>query len=282
MRLDEVGAGNITPEANLGLNVADNTTLGDDDMFNQVLAVLDSDHTHEGQVEDTVSLALACWVMWDAIKNILPTAMEAVIIPLAAQHRIICVGDYVLKDDYSPGMLTEEELVEVSEAGDNGIFPPAAMVPWSPDWFIFQEIVEKMLPQVRVIRNLSEKEYIRESGITAEADLEEMGITQAILSRICWSYDPSSSMAYQGDIHRGTWAGDRIDIMCENRHNALLMAESKDPSKAPWKNVTEACISALQQLEFFVIRDMVYDKPEGWLDIFATVPGATQFLIDYT
>ncbi|KAF8490728.1 hypothetical protein BU17DRAFT_104108 [Hysterangium stoloniferum] len=156
--------------------------------------------------------------------------MEAVVFPLAAQHRIICVGDYVLKDDYPPGMLTEEELVEVSEAGDlylwthrfeywnkdNGIFPPAAMVPWSPD-----------------------------CGITAEPDLEEMGITQAILSRICWSHDPSSSMAYQGDIHRGTWAGDRIDIMCENRHNAVLMAESKDPSKAPWKDVTEACVQML-------------------------------------
>ncbi|KAF8489095.1 hypothetical protein BU17DRAFT_101275 [Hysterangium stoloniferum] len=211
------------------------------------------------QVEDTVSLAITCWVMWDAIKNILPTAMEAVVFPLAAQHRIICVGDYVLKDDYPPGMLTEEELVEVSEAGDlylwthrfeywnkdNGIFPPAAMVPWSPDWCIFQEIVEKNLPQVLVIRNLSKKEYIRESGITAEPDLEEMGITQAILSRICWSHDPSSSMAYQGDIHRGTWAGDRIDIMCENRHNAVLMAESKDPSKAPWKDVTEACVQML-------------------------------------
>ncbi|KAF8496052.1 hypothetical protein BU17DRAFT_103520 [Hysterangium stoloniferum] len=211
------------------------------------------------QVEDTVSLAITCWVMWDAIKNILPTAMEAVVFPLVAQHRIICVGDYVLKDDSPPGMLIEEELVEVSEAGDlylwthgfeywnkdNGILPPAAMVPSSPDWCIFQEIVEKNLPQALVIRNLSKKEYIRESGITAEADLEGMGITQAILSRICWSHDPSSSMAYQGDIHRGTWAGDRIDIMCENRHNAVLMAESKDPSKAPWKDVTEACVQML-------------------------------------
>ncbi|KAF8491949.1 hypothetical protein BU17DRAFT_30269, partial [Hysterangium stoloniferum] len=63
-----------------------------------------------------------------------------------------------------------------------------------------------------VIRNMSKKEYIRESRITAEARLDEMYVTQAILSRICWSHDPSSSMAYQGDIHRGTWAGDRIDI----------------------------------------------------------------------
>ncbi|KAF8489096.1 hypothetical protein BU17DRAFT_96458 [Hysterangium stoloniferum] len=209
------------------------------------------------QVEDTVSLAITCWVMWDAIKNILPAAMEAIVFPLAAQHRIICVEDYVLKDDYPPGMLTEEELAEASKAGglylwtrgfeywnkDNGILPPAAMVPWSPDRCIFQEIVKKQLPQVRVIRNLSKKEYIRESGITVGADREEMGITQAILSRICCSHDPS--MAYQEDIHCGTWAGDRIDIMCENRHNAILMAESKDPSKAPWKDVTEACVQML-------------------------------------
>ncbi|KAF8491264.1 hypothetical protein BU17DRAFT_72668 [Hysterangium stoloniferum] len=191
------------------------------------------------QVEDTVSLAITCWVMWDAIKNILPAAMEAIVFPLAAQHRIICVEDYVLKDDYPPGMLTEEELAEaLKQEAYNGLLPPAAMVPWSPDRCIFQEIVKKQLPQVRVIRNLSKKEYIRESGITVGADREEMGITQAILSRICCSHDPS--MAYQEDIHCGTWAGDRIDIMCENRHNAILMAESKDPSKAPWKDVTEA------------------------------------------
>ncbi|KAF8490729.1 hypothetical protein BU17DRAFT_72690 [Hysterangium stoloniferum] len=179
------------------------------------------------QVEDTVSLAITCWV-------------------------ILC-----FEDDYPPGMLTEEELAEASKAGglylwtrgfeywnkDNGILPPAAMVPWSPDRCIFQEIVKKQLPQVRVIRNLSKKEYIRESGITVGADREEMGITQAILSRICCSHDPS--MAYQEDIHCGTWAGDRIDIMCENRHNAILMAESKDPSKAPWKDVTEACVQML-------------------------------------
>ncbi|KAF8494532.1 hypothetical protein BU17DRAFT_103733 [Hysterangium stoloniferum] len=232
------------------------------------------------QVEDAVSLAITCWVMWDAIKKILPAAMETVLFPLVAHHRIICVGNYVLNDDYPRGMLTEEELAEVSKAErlyswirefedwdeDNGIFPPAAMVPGSHDLRIFQEIVDKKkFPLVRVVRNMSKKEYIRESGITAEAGLEEMGVTQAILSRIFWSllkytvpkrssvsafclqqsHDPSSSMAYQGDIHRGTWAGDCIDIMCENRHDAVLMAESKDPSKAPWKDVTEACVQML-------------------------------------
>ncbi|KAF8522777.1 hypothetical protein BU17DRAFT_86695 [Hysterangium stoloniferum] len=84
------------------------------------------------------------------------------------------------------------------------------------------QIVDKKSPLVRVIRNTSKKEYIRGSGITAEADLEEMG-----------------------DIYRGTWAGDRIDIMCENRHDAVLMAESKDPSKAPWKDVTEVGVQML-------------------------------------
>ncbi|KAF8512215.1 hypothetical protein BU17DRAFT_96469 [Hysterangium stoloniferum] len=180
------------------------------------------------QVENTVSLAITCWVMWDALKKILPAAMETVLFPLVAHHRIICVGNYVLNDDYPRGMLTEEGLAEVSKA-------EPAMVPGSHDWRIFHEIVDKKSPLVRVVRNMSKKEYIREKGITTEASLEEMGVTQAILSRICWSHDPSSSMAYQGDIHRGTWAGDRIHIMCDNRHDAVLMAESEDPSKAPWK-----------------------------------------------
>ncbi|KAF8493130.1 hypothetical protein BU17DRAFT_72605 [Hysterangium stoloniferum] len=151
------------------------------------------------QVEDAVSFAITCWVMWDA----LPEAMET------------------------------EELAEVSEAEGlyswirefedwdegNGIFPPAAMVTGSHDWRIFQEIVDEKSPLVRVIRNMSKKEYIRESRITAEAGLDEM------------RHPP------------WYWAGDRIDIMCENRHDAVLMAESKDPSKAPWKDVTEAKFS---------------------------------------
>ncbi|KAF8511548.1 hypothetical protein BU17DRAFT_69593 [Hysterangium stoloniferum] len=115
---------------------------------------------------------------------------------------------------------------------DSGILPPAAMVPGSHDWRIFQEIVDKRSPL----------------GHNCGSRLEEMGVTQAILSRICWSHDPSSSMAYQGDIHRGTWAGDRIHIMCENRHDVVLMAEAKVPSKAPWKDVTEANIEELSLL----------------------------------
>ncbi|KAF8491411.1 hypothetical protein BU17DRAFT_72663 [Hysterangium stoloniferum] len=115
---------------------------------------------------------------------------------------------------------------------DSGILPPAAMVPGSHDWRIFQEIVDKRSPL----------------GHNCGSRLEEMGVTQAILSRICWSHDPSSSMAYQGDIRRGTWAGDRIHIMCENRHDVVLMAEAKVPSKAPWKDVTEANIEELSLL----------------------------------
>ncbi|KAF8488628.1 hypothetical protein BU17DRAFT_72793 [Hysterangium stoloniferum] len=108
---------------------------------------------------------------------------STVLFPLAAHHRIICVGNYVLNDDYPRGMLTEEELAEVSKAEclyswirefedwdeDSGILPPAAMVPGSHDWRIFQEIVDKRSPLVRVVRNMSKKEYIRERGITAEA-----------------------------------------------------------------------------------------------------------------
>ncbi|KAF8515599.1 hypothetical protein BU17DRAFT_93394 [Hysterangium stoloniferum] len=185
------------------------------------------------QVEDAVSFAITCWVMWDA----LPEAMETVLVPLAAHHQLAEVSEAEGLDSWI------REFEDWDEG--NGIFPPAAMVTGSHDWRIFQEIVDEKSPLVRVIRNMSKKEYIRESRITAEAGLDEMYVTQAILSRICWSHDPSSSMAYQGDIHRGTWAGDRIYIMCENRHDAVLMAKSKDPSKAPWKDVTEACVQML-------------------------------------
>ncbi|KAF8495355.1 hypothetical protein BU17DRAFT_72514 [Hysterangium stoloniferum] len=153
--------------------------------------------------------------------------------------------------------LTEEELAEVSEAEGlyswirefedwdegNGIFPPAAM-----------RLFDEKSPLVRVIRNMSKKEYIRESRITAEAGLDEM------------RHPP------------WYWAGDRIDIMCENRHDAVLMAESKDPSKAPWKDVTEAqaLCNGLKFLSFLSF------KLEDWVDIFTPVPRATQFFVEYS
>lgn len=47
------------------------------------------------------------------------------------------------------------------------------------------------------------------------------GLAEVLLFRIAWSSDPSTSMAYQGEkgkeLHRGAWAGDRIEITTVER-----------------------------------------------------------------
>ncbi|KAJ7325769.1 hypothetical protein DFH08DRAFT_711088, partial [Mycena albidolilacea] len=40
-----------------------------------------------------------------------------------------------------------------------------------------------------------------------------VGFGQIVLSRICFSTDSTVAMAYEGDIHRGVWVGDRFDIV---------------------------------------------------------------------
>jgi hypothetical protein len=48
------------------------------------------------------------------------------------------------------------------------------------------------------------------------------GLAEVLLFRILWSSHPSTSMAYGGerDLHRGTWAGDRIEITTYDRMRA--------------------------------------------------------------
>ncbi|KAJ6489011.1 hypothetical protein C8R45DRAFT_1074128 [Mycena sanguinolenta] len=73
-----------------------------------------------------------------------------------------------------------------------------------------------------VLRNLSRHQYIPESTLIAwrektELDnADEVGFGEIVLSRICFSTDPSVAMTYDGNIHRGVWAGDRFDIVASD------------------------------------------------------------------
>ncbi|KAG8988825.1 hypothetical protein FRB94_000382 [Tulasnella sp. JGI-2019a] len=63
--------------------------------------------------------------------------------------------------------------------------------------------------EAAVLCNLSKREYVRQQAVEAHGCA---GFGAFLLSRICWSSDSSVSMAYEGDIHRGIWAGDRFEI----------------------------------------------------------------------
>jgi hypothetical protein len=62
----------------------------------------------------------------------------------------------------------------------------------------------------KILHNILKRQYVRRGALlrmTCPADLSHV-----VLSRISWSSDDSVSMSYEGDIHRGVWAGDRFDI----------------------------------------------------------------------
>jgi len=100
--------------------------------------------------------------------------------------------------------------------------------------------------RVCVLRNLSKKEYVRSDRIpiqVGDSDLEYRqnakvtdfpGLAFILISRICWSSDPSISMSYdKGDeLVRGIWAGDRIDFsIFELVKSEMLTGGWKDVSR---------------------------------------------------
>ncbi|KAJ7152109.1 hypothetical protein C8R46DRAFT_1007344 [Mycena filopes] len=75
----------------------------------------------------------------------------------------------------------------------------------------------------KVLRNLSRRQYVRESVLVAlkekyagQGIMDNLGFGTVVMSRICLSLTDSESVAYDGDIHQGVWAGDRFDVVSEN------------------------------------------------------------------
>ncbi|KAJ7505828.1 hypothetical protein B0H11DRAFT_1851065 [Mycena galericulata] len=99
--------------------------------------------------------------------------------------------------------------------------------------------------ELAVLRNLSRHQYVTESALTAwregvQAKIEavkDVGFGDIVFSRICFSTDPSVSMAYDGDIHRGVWAGDRFDLVTSDWLEGLDDAAWMDVSDEVLKEV---------------------------------------------
>jgi hypothetical protein len=101
----------------------------------------------------------------------------------------------------------------------------------SPDW---------------VLRNLTTKEFVRRSvvahGSNGPFTCGGVGLGEVLLSRICWSSDPSAAMSCEG-IHRGIWAGHKFDI--------TLMEAFE--GEVGWKDVSESMhdeITGIWQREY--------------------------------
>jgi hypothetical protein len=88
-----------------------------------------------------------------------------------------------------------------------------------------------------ILRNLTTQEYVRSDVIALKPEhirgpnIDFLGFGEVVLSRICWSSDPSVSMMYDGNIHRGVWAGHCFDITTRARHEQDVKEEWKDVSE---------------------------------------------------
>ncbi|KZT18857.1 hypothetical protein NEOLEDRAFT_1246212 [Neolentinus lepideus HHB14362 ss-1] len=89
--------------------------------------------------------------------------------------------------------------------------------------------------------NLSKKEYVRSSKILdTVADAIHLG--DVLLSQIFCSTHPSTSMCYEGDLHRGAWAGDCFVVWSVEE---LEQHEKKDGT---WKDVSEEVLKTVVEI----------------------------------
>jgi len=113
-----------------------------------------------------------------------------------------------------------------------------------PDWALF---------------NLTTYEYVRADAFSilyAEMGPEErkamkenqgplvgdnLGFSELIGARICWSSDDSISMAYEGELHRGVWAGHRFEITTLDR------IQGPQNGKV-WKDVSDEVMKELKAI----------------------------------
>ncbi|KAG8982926.1 hypothetical protein FRB94_014690 [Tulasnella sp. JGI-2019a] len=178
-----------------------------------------------------ICLGLTC-------KRLLELGLDRIdqLLSMSAAHwagdRLICIGDYARNDDMPPGMLTEEERAFLEDE-DIKLYEYARNYSGATDsrwyWLLAgdYDFVGQLSPIERaqyraivytadkgvkdaVLCNLSKREYLRHEAVKAHG---HAGFGNFLLSRICWSSDGSVSMCYEGDIHRGVWAGDRFEIV---------------------------------------------------------------------
>ncbi|KAI0263360.1 hypothetical protein BC834DRAFT_971354 [Gloeopeniophorella convolvens] len=227
---------------------------------------------HVDDLIDVLSLRLAHPVLFDAGRH-RADALYAAEMARWAGDRLLCVGDGAQRADAPPGVLAPGELggregASLYELSDDwpglrhahGLERILRRYPWRPrpatpdGWH--RGTAKRILRPVYkaqgagahwALCNLSKREYVREDALVVRAAPDaarapvRFGFGQALLSRICWSSQASTTMAYQGSIHRGVWAGDRF---------AITEAERLPGFAQPglWRDVSEEVRRELEAL----------------------------------
>ncbi|KAJ7152071.1 hypothetical protein C8R46DRAFT_962375 [Mycena filopes] len=262
-------------------------------LVNLPVETIDEIYSHLPLLVDVLCLSASCQVMWAVgRRNIYCRIAAEAARDSWAGDRIICVGDYLNKDDIPDSIWSPDEREELlkysdmpgteaaaSEPADKTLFAyPFANASWGFNlrhfWFesdimarirrpyldvkvlgqlcrVFDSLPARSLAapsqtKLKVLRNLSRHEYVRESALLAlkakYADVDIMdniGFGEVLVTRICLSSVRSLAMRYDGDLHRGVWAGDRFDVVSED--------ESLD-SDVAWCDVSDEVLAEVEAI----------------------------------
>ncbi|PIA12568.1 hypothetical protein COEREDRAFT_51894 [Coemansia reversa NRRL 1564] len=187
--------------------------------------------------DDMLCFALSCYRFIEIGRRNIIMHEKSRIAPWAGE-RIICIGDYA--DDCPEDFLTDEEINDIDNINlyeyCGNFEKPIVYKQLKPEYYtrayryisksnLGINLLEKLLPinkpvyaedSKSILVNLTTNEYVRASKIPRPTKFE---FGHILLLQICWSSDPSMSIAYNyppenedKEIHRGPWAGHRFEI----------------------------------------------------------------------
>jgi hypothetical protein len=112
--------------------------------------------------------------------------------------------------------------------------------------------LEQFFPKNKkwVLRNLTTSEFVTADAIALKPDCIEgpqikgLGFGEVVLSRICWSSNPDSSLLCNLPLHRGAWAGHRLDIVTTEK----LQMENGEEGTDKWKDISEEVTKELETI----------------------------------
>jgi hypothetical protein len=101
-----------------------------------------------------------------------------------------------------------------------------------------------------VLRNLTTREFVTADAIALHAEciegphIESWGFGEVVISRICWSSQPDSSLRHDLQLHRGVWAGHRLDIVTTEKFRKENGGEGTDK----WKDISDEVAKEMETL----------------------------------
>ncbi|KAJ7668774.1 hypothetical protein DFH06DRAFT_1126214 [Mycena polygramma] len=200
-------------------------------LVNLPVEMINEIYAHIPYLADAICLSSTCQALWEIGRpNMHRLAVEVTANYYSwAGERILCVGDYLKNEDIPEGILTEDELDEFTDDGQDTLYEfPFDEIPnqvryagFSMDglWKIcgvddsfcagrdFERVIFGDYDYLAVLRNLTRQAYVRETALLelkahyAGTRVEEcIGFGEALMTRICLSSDPTAALAWDQPI----------------------------------------------------------------------------------